>query len=102
MATAKRTEAEDQAKQITQNAQREAETLIKEAKLEAKDLIFQAKTELEKEQKAKLAELAVTEKRLIQREIADKAAVLILDGAVSEDGAVRVDVADGELTVTAV
>ena len=41
-------------------------------------------------------------KRLIQREIADKAAVLILDGAVSEDGAVRVDVADGELTVTAV
>ena len=68
LATAKRTEAEDQAKQITQNAQREAETLIKEAKLEAKDLIFQAKTELEKEQKAKLAELAVTEKRLIQRE----------------------------------
>ena len=39
-------------------------------------------------------------KRLIQREIADKAAVLILDGAVSEDGAVRVDVADGELTVS--
>ena len=37
-----------------------------------------------------------------EREIADKAAVLILDGAVSEDGAVRVDVADGELTVTAV
>ena len=68
LATAKRTEAEDQAKQITQNAQREAETLIKEAKLEAKDLIFQAKTDLEKEQKVKLAELAVTEKRLIQRE----------------------------------
>ena len=40
-------------------------------------------------------------KRLIQREIADKAAVLILDGAVTEDGAVRVDVADGALTVTA-
>jgi ATP-dependent Clp protease ATP-binding subunit ClpB len=40
-------------------------------------------------------------KRLIQREIADKAAVLILDGAVGEDGAVRVDVVDGELTVTA-
>ena len=39
-------------------------------------------------------------KRLIQREIADKAAVLILDGAVSEDGAVRVDVTDGELTVS--
>ena len=40
-------------------------------------------------------------KRLIQREIADKAAVLILDGAVTEDGSVRVDVADGDLTVTA-
>jgi len=40
-------------------------------------------------------------KRLIQREIADKAAVLILDGAVTEDGAVRVDVADSDLTVTA-
>ena len=40
-------------------------------------------------------------KRLIQREIADKAAVLILDGAVTEDGAVRVDVVDGTMTVTA-
>ena len=40
-------------------------------------------------------------KRLIQREIADKAAVLILDGAVTEDGAVRVDVVDGAMTVTA-
>ncbi|MEY2766931.1 MAG: ATP-dependent chaperone ClpB, partial [Actinomycetota bacterium] len=41
-------------------------------------------------------------KRLIQREIADKAAVLILDGAVGEDGAVRVDTdATGGLTVTA-
>ena len=40
-------------------------------------------------------------KRLIQREIADKAAVLILDGAVTEDGAVRVDVTDGALAVTA-
>ncbi|MEK7726245.1 MAG: Rnase Y domain-containing protein, partial [Nitrospirota bacterium] len=68
LATAKRTEAEDQAKQITQNAQREAETLIKEAKLESKDLIFQAKTDLEKEQKVRLAELAVTDKRLVQRE----------------------------------
>ncbi|MFM1791059.1 MAG: hypothetical protein RLZZ526_1386, partial [Actinomycetota bacterium] len=40
-------------------------------------------------------------KRLIQREIADKAAVLILDGAVTEDGAVRVDVVEGALTVSA-
>jgi ATP-dependent Clp protease ATP-binding subunit ClpB len=40
-------------------------------------------------------------KRLIQREIADKAAVLILDGAVTEDGAVRVEVVDGALVVSA-
>ncbi len=42
-------------------------------------------------------------KRLIQKEIADKAALIILEGAVSEDGTVRVDVADtGELTVQSV
>jgi len=39
-------------------------------------------------------------KRLIQREIADKAALLILEGSVTEDGAVRVDVVDGVLTVS--
>jgi ATP-dependent Clp protease ATP-binding subunit ClpB len=39
-------------------------------------------------------------KRLIQREIADKAALLILEGSVGEDGAVRVDVANGVLTVS--
>jgi ATP-dependent Clp protease ATP-binding subunit ClpB len=39
-------------------------------------------------------------KRLIQKEIADRAALIILKGAVSEDGTIRVDVADdGELTV---
>jgi ATP-dependent Clp protease ATP-binding subunit ClpB len=38
-------------------------------------------------------------KRLIQREIADKAALLILEGAVTEDGAVRVDAVDGVLEV---
>lgn len=39
-------------------------------------------------------------KRLIQREIADKAAIIILEGRVSEDGVISVDVADGELAVT--
>ena len=39
-------------------------------------------------------------KRLIQREIADKAAIIILEGRVSEDGVISVDVADGELVVT--
>jgi ribonucrease Y len=68
VASAKRAELEEQAKQVVQQAQREAENILKEARLEAKDLVFQAKSELEKEQKAKLVELSTVEKRLIQRE----------------------------------
>ena len=41
-------------------------------------------------------------KRLIQREIADKAAIIILEGGVAEDGIIRVDVVNDELSVTAV
>ncbi len=67
-AAAKRQEMDEQARRLVQGAQREAENLVKEAKLEAKDLVFQAKTELEKEQKAKFAELSHVEKRLLQRE----------------------------------
>jgi ATP-dependent Clp protease ATP-binding subunit ClpB len=39
-------------------------------------------------------------KRLIQREIADRAAIIILEGHVSEDGVIAVDVENGELVVT--
>jgi ATP-dependent Clp protease ATP-binding subunit ClpB len=38
-------------------------------------------------------------KRLIQREIADKAAVLILEGKAGEDSTIHVDARDGELIV---
>ncbi len=65
---AKQAEAEDLAKQVVQNAQREAENVLKEARFEAKDLAFKAKSEFEQEQKAKLGELSGMEKRLIQRE----------------------------------
>jgi ATP-dependent Clp protease ATP-binding subunit ClpB len=41
-------------------------------------------------------------KRLIQREIADKAAIIILEGGVAEDGVIRVDVVGDELSVTAI
>ncbi len=68
MMGAKQTEAEDLAKQVVQNAQREAENVVKEARFEAKDLVFKAKSEFEQEQKTKLAELSTVEKRLIQRE----------------------------------
>ncbi|MSZ54685.1 MAG: AAA domain-containing protein, partial [Actinobacteria bacterium] len=40
-------------------------------------------------------------KRLIQREIADRAAILILEGSVGDDGIVKVDVVADELKVTA-
>ncbi|HTH06275.1 MAG TPA: AAA family ATPase, partial [Ilumatobacteraceae bacterium] len=40
-------------------------------------------------------------KRVIQREISDAAASLILEGKVGEGGAIRVDVQDGRLTVAA-
>lgn len=65
---AKQAEAEELAKQVVQNAQREAENVLKEARFEAKDLAFKAKSEFEQEQKAKLGELSGMEKRLIQRE----------------------------------
>ena len=78
-ATAKRAQEEDQARQTIQNAQREAENIVKEAKLEAKDLVFQSKAELEKEQKAKLLELSITEKRVVQREEAIDKRISVLD-----------------------
>jgi ribonuclease Y len=79
LATAKRAEAEEQAKQVVQQAQREAENVLKEAKLEAKDLVLQAKAELEKDQKAKLLEMSAVEKRLAQREGSLDQKVSVLD-----------------------
>ena len=78
-ASAKRAQEAEQSRQMIQNAQREAENIVKEAKLEAKDLIFQSKSELEKEQKAKLLELASAEKRLVQREEAIEKRIGVVD-----------------------
>ena len=78
-ASAKRAQEAEQSRQMIQNAQREAENIVKEARLEAKDLIFQSKSELEKEQKAKLLELASVEKRLVQREEAIDKRIGIVD-----------------------
>ena len=39
-------------------------------------------------------------KRVIQREIGDQAAMLLLEGKVTDGGTITVDVADGQLTVT--
>ena len=40
-------------------------------------------------------------KRIIQREIGDPAAMLLLEGKVAEGGTITVDVTDGQLTVAA-
>jgi len=78
-AAAKKAQEEEQARHVIQNAQREAENIVKEAKLEAKDLVFQSKTDVEKEQKAKLAEFSTVEKRLVQREEAIDKRISVLD-----------------------
>ena len=75
----KRAQEAEQSRQMVQNAQREAENIVKEARLEAKDLVFQSKAEVEKEQKAKLLELATAEKRLVQREEAIDKRISVLD-----------------------
>jgi len=82
--TAKRAQEEEQVRQVAQNAQREADNIVKEAKLEAKDLVLQTKAELEKEQKAKMAELAVAEKRVIQRDEALEKRISAVDKRDSE------------------
>jgi ribonuclease Y len=61
-------DAEDQAQQLTQNAQREAENLVKEAKIESKDLLFQAKSELQAKEKEKRNEIQAADRKLVQRE----------------------------------
>jgi ribonucrease Y len=80
----KKAQEEEQSRQAIQNAQREAENIVKEAKLEAKDLLLQSKMELEKEQKAKMAEFAVTEKRAIQRDEALEHRISTIDKRDSE------------------
>jgi len=67
-AQGKRTQADEQIRQLLQAAERDKEALLKEARLEAKDLLLQSRAESEKEQKEKLAELTVQERRLHQRE----------------------------------
>ena len=65
---AERSQADEYVRRTRQGAEREAENLVKEAKLEAKDMLLQAKGDIEREQKVKQGELAVYEKRVLQRE----------------------------------
>ncbi|GJL53785.1 MAG: ribonuclease Y [Nitrospirales bacterium] len=64
----KRSEAEEQTRQLAHNAEQDAERIIKDAKLEAKDLVFQAKSEMQRREKELRSEFQATEKKLLQRE----------------------------------
>ncbi len=60
--------AEDRAKKIIEEANREAENRRKEVELEAKDLFYRTRADFEKESKERKVELLTLEKRLLQKE----------------------------------
>ncbi|MEC4679789.1 MAG: ribonuclease Y [Nitrospirota bacterium] len=64
----RRSEAEVQIQQLTQNSQREAENVVKEAKIEAKDMLFQAKSDLQAKEKDKRNEIQAADRKLCQRQ----------------------------------
>lgn len=64
----KRQAAEQQARSVLEDAQREADSLRKEALIEAKDEALKMKAELEAESKERLKEVRSQENRLNQRE----------------------------------
>ncbi|MCK4390575.1 MAG: ribonuclease Y [Desulfobacterales bacterium] len=60
--------AEDEARRIIEEAQKEAGTIRKEAKLHAKDQLYQMKVDFENETKEIRSELKSVQKRLAQKE----------------------------------
>jgi len=68
MAESKIKEAEEQAKRILKDAERDAETKKKELLLEAKDKLYQQRADFEKEVKDRRTEVNALDKRLMQKE----------------------------------
>lgn len=60
--------AETKAKLIIDEASKEAETRKKQAELDSKDMFYRLRTEFEKETKDRRQEIAILEKRIIQKE----------------------------------
>ena len=60
--------AEQRAKQILDEAQKQRESKRKETELEAKDLLYKIRADFEKETKERRHELGILEKRLLQKE----------------------------------
>lgn len=68
LAEAKISSAEEAARQIVENAEKEAEALRKEKVLEAKDEVHKLRTDAEKELRERRNEIQRLEKRLLQKE----------------------------------
>ena len=68
MGTRQADAAENQAKAVLSNAQREAETIVKQAQVEKKDVVLKAKEDFEQTTKARRQELAAMEERIVVRE----------------------------------
>lgn len=60
--------AENKAKEVIAQAEKEAEARLKEAELEGKDLLFKIRTEFEEQTKGRRQELMALEKRLVTKE----------------------------------
>lgn len=60
--------AEKMAKQILEEVKKEQENRRKEVELEAKDLLYKMRADFEKETKERRSELAILDKRLLQKE----------------------------------
>jgi ribonucrease Y len=68
LAEAKISSAEEAARQIVDNAEKEAEALKKERVLEAKDEVYKLRTDAEKELRERRNEIQRLEKRVLQKE----------------------------------
>ena len=76
---ARKTSAENRAKEILTNAEKNAEVTIKDAEIKAKDVMFKKREEFEQETKEKREELRELEKRVNKKEDNLDAKVEILE-----------------------
>ena len=76
--------AEQEANSVRDMARREAETIKKEAELHAKDTMLKLRQEFEQDTRQRREELAVAEKRIIQKEENVEKRLNLLDGKEKE------------------
>ncbi len=76
--------AEETAKLIVEEAQKESSVIKKEAEVQAKDVLLQSKTEFEKEQRERRKEIQQSERRLQSREETLEKRAVTLDNRETE------------------